>query len=123
MRGYDTVQLKINAEKEFDENFLLQGINVIFTDDEHYIGRLVPDKHFVIESNSVSANHCKIYRKRDFDKDVHGLSYLHVPVFIKDTRFLFFLEVYFYPICVSYELIMYSFMQHEWYVSQLGKID
>ncbi|CAM8935451.1 unnamed protein product [Rhodiola kirilowii] len=40
-----------------------QGINIILTADEHCFGRLVSDKPFQIESASVSANHCKIYRK------------------------------------------------------------
>ncbi|CAM8901871.1 unnamed protein product [Rhodiola kirilowii] len=62
-----------------------QGINVFFTAAEHCIGRLVPDKRFQIEATSVSANHCKIYRKSCADNDVQDQSKPYVPVFIKDT--------------------------------------
>ncbi|KAL9690232.1 hypothetical protein QQ045_010629 [Rhodiola kirilowii] len=62
-----------------------QGINVFFTAAEHCIGRLVPDKRFQIEAASVSANHCKIYRKGCADNDVQDQSKPYVPVFIKDT--------------------------------------
>ncbi|CAM8941756.1 unnamed protein product [Rhodiola kirilowii] len=41
----------------------IQGKNIILTADEHRFGRLVLDKPFQIEAASVSANHCKIYRK------------------------------------------------------------
>ncbi|PQQ06894.1 uncharacterized protein Pyn_40783 [Prunus yedoensis var. nudiflora] len=39
-----------------------QGINILLTADEHYIGRTVADARFQIESTAVSARHCKIYR-------------------------------------------------------------
>ncbi|XP_030929832.1 myosin-6 isoform X1 [Quercus lobata] len=41
-----------------------QSINMLLTADEHCIGRLVEDTRFQIESNAVSANHCKIYRRK-----------------------------------------------------------
>ncbi|KAK7349615.1 hypothetical protein VNO77_07109 [Canavalia gladiata] len=41
-----------------------QGINMLLTGNEHCIGRLVENGHFQIESNSVSANHCRIYRMK-----------------------------------------------------------
>ncbi|XP_059458195.1 uncharacterized protein LOC132187779 isoform X2 [Corylus avellana] len=57
-----------------------QSINMLLTADEHCIGRLVEDTRFQIESNAVSANHCKIYRRRlnaDYSSE-------HT-VFLKDT--------------------------------------
>ncbi|XP_075518451.1 uncharacterized protein LOC142552615 isoform X2 [Primulina tabacum] len=41
-----------------------QGLNMPLTCDEHCIGRLVDDTHFRITAPAVSANHCKIYRKK-----------------------------------------------------------
>ncbi|KAH9733020.1 FHA domain-containing protein [Citrus sinensis] len=62
-----------------------QGINILLTADEHCIGRLVDDAHFQIDSNAVSANHCKIYRKKfasgDLDHSPSGCS----SVCLKDT--------------------------------------
>ena len=59
---------------------------MLLTADEHCIGRLVEDTRFQIESNAVSANHCKIYRRKlalasatADDSDYSG--------FLKDTRF------------------------------------
>ncbi|KAK6918491.1 Forkhead-associated (FHA) domain [Dillenia turbinata] len=62
-----------------------QGINVLLTSDAHLIGRLVEDTRFQIESNQVSACHCKIYKKRIADKDVENSSNTHADVFLKDT--------------------------------------
>uniref|UniRef100_A0A7N0SZ17 FHA domain-containing protein n=1 Tax=Kalanchoe fedtschenkoi TaxID=63787 RepID=A0A7N0SZ17_KALFE len=62
-----------------------QGINIILTADEHRIGRLVPDKRFQIESASVSANHCKIYRKKVSRGDSDHQSGCYVSVLLKDT--------------------------------------
>ncbi|KAL5863652.1 hypothetical protein ACOSQ3_001166 [Xanthoceras sorbifolium] len=62
-----------------------QGINMILTADEHCIGRLVEDTRFQIESNAVSANHCKIYRKRIDTEDVDHSSNIYTSVFLKDT--------------------------------------
>lgn len=56
-----------------------QGINIILSDDEHCIGRLVPDTRYQIDSNSVSAKHCTIYRKSTEDGSSPS-------VFLKDTR-------------------------------------
>lgn len=59
---------------------------MLLTADEHCIGRLVDDAHFQIDSNAVSANHCKIYRKKfasgDSDHSPSGCS----SVCLKDTR-------------------------------------
>ncbi|CAN1332451.1 E3 ubiquitin-protein ligase CHFR [Linum perenne] len=55
-----------------------QGMNMLLTGDEHCIGRLVDDKRFRIESNAVSGNHCKIFRKRVSGEDLDA-------VFLKDT--------------------------------------
>ncbi|KAM5554939.1 hypothetical protein ABKV19_023054 [Rosa sericea] len=56
-----------------------QGINMLLTSNEHQIGRCVADKRFQIESTAISANHCKIYRKK-VDEDAKSAS-----VFLKDT--------------------------------------
>ncbi|KAL1331402.1 uncharacterized protein [Arachis hypogaea] len=58
-----------------------QGINILLTADEHCIGRLVEDVRFQIDSNSVSANHCKIYRMRVTNENMEDT----MSVFLKDT--------------------------------------
>ncbi|XP_057496891.1 uncharacterized protein LOC130781651 isoform X1 [Actinidia eriantha] len=60
-----------------------QGINILLTSDEHCIGRLVDDMHFQIESNAVSANHCRIYRKKGAAEDAESPSTFST--FLKDT--------------------------------------
>ncbi|PON35220.1 TSC-22 / Dip / Bun [Parasponia andersonii] len=62
-----------------------QGINMILTADEHCIGRLVDDTRFQIDSNAVSAKHCKIYRKKVTNGDDKQTSGCHTAVFLKDT--------------------------------------
>lgn len=62
---------------------------MLLTADEHCIGRLVEDTRFQIESNAVSANHCKIYRKRVATEAVEDLSNGYTTVFLKDTRLCF----------------------------------
>ncbi|GMI99060.1 hypothetical protein like AT2G45460 [Hibiscus trionum] len=62
-----------------------QGMNMLLTTDEHCIGRLVEDMNFRIESNSVSAKHCRIYRKRVTNEDTEQLSNCSSSVFLKDT--------------------------------------
>ncbi|KAF8412357.1 hypothetical protein HHK36_000320 [Tetracentron sinense] len=62
-----------------------QGINILLIDDENCIGRLVADTRFQIESNAVSANHCKIYRKRIVTEDVGSSSRFCISVLLKDT--------------------------------------
>ncbi|KAL7258799.1 hypothetical protein ACSBR1_004829 [Camellia fascicularis] len=62
-----------------------QGINMLLTSDEHCIGRLVDDSRFQIESNAVSGNHCKIYRKRVAAEDSENPSTFCSTVFLKDT--------------------------------------
>ncbi|MCL7022377.1 hypothetical protein MKW94_015236 [Papaver nudicaule] len=42
-----------------------QGMNINLTEDQHSIGRIVPDVRFRIESNAVSGCHCKIYRRKN----------------------------------------------------------
>ncbi|XWS77176.1 hypothetical protein CRYUN_Cryun01aG0239100 [Craigia yunnanensis] len=61
-----------------------KGMNMLLTADEHCIGRLVDDTSFRIESNSVSAKHCKIYRKRDTNEDTQQSSNCYASVFLKD---------------------------------------
>ncbi|XP_022757115.1 early endosome antigen 1 isoform X2 [Durio zibethinus] len=61
-----------------------QGMNMLLTADEHCIGRLVEDTSFRIESNSVSAKHCKIYRKRVTNEDRQQSSNCYASVFLKD---------------------------------------
>ncbi|XP_022924345.1 uncharacterized protein LOC111431865 isoform X1 [Cucurbita moschata] len=55
-----------------------QGINILLTDDEHCLGRVAPDSRYQIDSNSVSAKHCRIYRKSIEDACCPS-------VFLKDT--------------------------------------
>lgn len=58
-----------------------QGMNMLLTADEHSIGRTVEDTRFQIESSTVSACHCRIFRKRVAAEDMeHSMS-----VFLKDT--------------------------------------
>ncbi|XP_007052024.2 PREDICTED: CAP-Gly domain-containing linker protein 1 isoform X1 [Theobroma cacao] len=61
-----------------------QGMNMLLTADEHSIGRLVEDVSFRIESISVSAEHCKIYRKRVTNEDTEQSSNSYPSVFLKD---------------------------------------
>jgi hypothetical protein len=109
---------------------------MLLTADEHCIGRLVEDARFKIESNAVSANHCKIYRRRLNADD----SSEHT-VFLKDTRFVhcsskvlsvfFFFLTYqkkkkkrFYPFFSStIFLSVPSLLQHKWDISQLGEVE
>ena len=72
---------------------------MILTADEHCIGRLVDDTRFQIDSNAVSAKHCKIYRKKvtnEDDKQTSGCN--KTGVFLKDTRFciVFFSFIWFF---------------------------
>ncbi|XP_024019022.1 stress response protein NST1 isoform X1 [Morus notabilis] len=62
-----------------------QGINMILTSDEHYIGRVVEDSRFQIESYSVSAKHCVIFRKKVAREDDKESSNCNTSVFLKDT--------------------------------------
>ncbi|GMY09386.1 myosin heavy chain, striated muscle isoform X2 [Fagus crenata] len=57
-----------------------QSMHMLLTADEHCIGRIVENTRFQIESNAVSANHCKIYRRRLAPADDSDYS-----VFLKDT--------------------------------------
>lgn len=52
---------------------------MLLTADEHCIGRFVDDTRFQIESTAISANHCKIYRRR------LNADELEYSVFLKDT--------------------------------------
>ncbi|XVE73992.1 hypothetical protein DITRI_Ditri11bG0163200 [Diplodiscus trichospermus] len=61
-----------------------QGMNMLLTADEHCIGRLVDDTSFRIESNSVSAKHCKIYRERVTDEDMQRLPNCYASVLLQD---------------------------------------
>ncbi|XP_045794528.1 myosin heavy chain, striated muscle-like isoform X1 [Trifolium pratense] len=58
-----------------------QGINILLTADEHRIGRLVEDVRFQIDSNSVSANHCRIYRTKITNENMEDTT----SIFLKDT--------------------------------------
>lgn len=62
--------------------FCNQGINILLTADEHCIGRLVEDVRFQIDSNSVSANHCRIYRTKITNENMENTT----SIFLKDTR-------------------------------------
>ncbi|GFY92436.1 SMAD/FHA domain-containing protein [Actinidia rufa] len=62
-----------------------QGINMLLTSDEHCIGRLVDDTRFQIDARAVSANHCKIYRKKVATEDAEHPSTSCTAVYFKDT--------------------------------------
>ncbi|KAG4119529.1 hypothetical protein ERO13_D11G086300v2 [Gossypium hirsutum] len=62
-----------------------QGMNMLLTADEHCIGRSVKETSFRIDSNSVSAVHCKIYRKRVTNEDTQQSPNCYTSVFLKDT--------------------------------------
>ncbi|KAK8693448.1 hypothetical protein V6N13_071032 [Hibiscus sabdariffa] len=62
-----------------------QGMNMLLIADEHCIGRLVKETSFRIDSNSVSAVHCKIYRKRVTNEDTQPPTNCFTSVFLKDT--------------------------------------
>ena len=68
-----------------------QGINMLLTSDEHCIGRLVDDTRFQIDASAVSANHCKIYRKKVATEDAEHPSTSCTTVYLKDTRLRIFL--------------------------------
>ncbi|KAL1071511.1 hypothetical protein V6Z11_D11G093800 [Gossypium hirsutum] len=60
-------------------------MNMLLTADEHCIGRSVKETSFRIDSNSVSAVHCKIYRKRVTNEDTQQSPNCYTSVFLKDT--------------------------------------
>ncbi|KAL1828529.1 hypothetical protein DCAR_0207763 [Daucus carota subsp. sativus] len=62
-----------------------QGSNMILTSDEHQIGRVVEDRHFIILSTQISAQHCKIYRKKIAGEDAENPSKLCTSIFVKDN--------------------------------------
>ncbi|CAL4937412.1 unnamed protein product [Urochloa decumbens] len=69
-----------------------QGINILLSADEHYLGRTGVEDRFQISDPQISTRHCRVYR----DTVLGELNRNEpVPVFIKDTRF-FFLWVFLY---------------------------
>ncbi|CAN6285860.1 unnamed protein product [Urochloa humidicola] len=59
-----------------------QGINILLSADEHYIGRIGVEDRFLISDPQISTRHCRIYR----DTVLGELNRNEpVPVFIKDT--------------------------------------
>ncbi|CAJ1814878.1 unnamed protein product [Sphenostylis stenocarpa] len=58
-----------------------QGINIILNADEHCFGRLVEDVRCQIDSNSVSANHCRIYRMKVTNENMENAT----SILLKDT--------------------------------------
>lgn len=83
--------------------FCNQGININLTADEHCIGRLIPDKRFQIESPAVSANHCKIYRKKGSPGDSNNNVDLRGSVMLKDTRlFIVMFNFYWYTLFIFF---------------------
>ncbi|MBA0688712.1 hypothetical protein Goari_006481 [Gossypium aridum] len=61
-----------------------QGMNMLLTADEHWIGRLVEDMSFRIESRWVSTKHCRIYRKRVSNDGAEQSLNCDVSVYLKD---------------------------------------
>nr|AAM19115.1 Hypothetical protein [Oryza sativa Japonica Group] len=67
-----------------------EGMNILLSADEHYIGRAVQESSFKISSLQISGKHCKIYR----DTVLGELNRNEpVPVFLKDSRFLVLLVI------------------------------
>ncbi|KAJ8447361.1 hypothetical protein Cgig2_013138 [Carnegiea gigantea] len=62
-----------------------QGINILLTADEHYVGRVVDDVRFQIDSSAVSQRHCEIFRKEVPKEDLESPSGFCNGTFIKDT--------------------------------------
>lgn len=62
---------------------------MIFTSDEHRVGRAVGDARFQILSNQVSGQHCTIYRKKIASEDAEHPSKFCTSIFLKDTRYCF----------------------------------
>ncbi|XP_047315635.1 trichohyalin isoform X2 [Impatiens glandulifera] len=63
-----------------------QGMNMLLTSEEHNIGRMVDDLRFQIDANSVSAKHCRIYRKRvDNENHSESSSTSCMAAFLKDN--------------------------------------
>lgn len=61
-------------------------MNMLLTSEEHCIGRLVDDTRFQILSPAVSAQHCKIYRKKVVSEDMEHSANSCTAVFLKDSR-------------------------------------
>ncbi|TYH38652.1 hypothetical protein ES332_D12G124600v1 [Gossypium tomentosum] len=61
-----------------------QGMNMLLSADEHWIGRLVEDMSFRIESRWVSTKHCRIYRKRVSNEGAEQSLNCDVSVYLKD---------------------------------------
>lgn len=91
---------------------------MLLTADEHCIGRLVEDTRFQIESNAVSANHCKIYRRRLSADDS-----LEHTVFLKDSRFVHCSSKALSFFASTIFLSVPSLLQHKWDISQLGEVE
>ncbi|GER57487.1 SMAD/FHA domain-containing protein [Striga asiatica] len=62
-----------------------QGMNMLLTNNEHTIGRMVDDDRFQIVSPAVSAQHCKIYRRRVATGDTEQESDNCFSIFLKDS--------------------------------------
>ncbi|CAA7050723.1 unnamed protein product [Microthlaspi erraticum] len=62
-----------------------QGINMLLTCDEHCFGRLPSHGSYQIDSNAISGNHCKIYRKQLTAGDETTPSSSDVSVLLEDT--------------------------------------
>ncbi|KAL4567151.1 hypothetical protein LXL04_022725 [Taraxacum kok-saghyz] len=77
------LQEMLHTEKRFDIE--TEGLNLLLTNDEHVIGRSVPDKRFELMSNQISSRHCKIYKKKVATEDSGGQSRLISCGFFKDT--------------------------------------
>lgn len=59
---------------------------MLLTSDEHCIGRLVKDTCFQILSPTVSAYHCKIYKKMIATGNGDMENPSNVCIFLKDSR-------------------------------------
>lgn len=92
---------------------------MILTSDEHYIGRVVEDSRFQIESYSVSAKHCVIFRKKVASEDGKESSNYNTSVFLKDTRLFIVVQ------CFLFYFILWGFFWSDFignYVALTGHI-
>lgn len=65
----------------FPENSVdASRLDILLIDDEHILGRVAADSQLQIDSNSVSAKRCRVYRKRTSTEDACCPSF-----FLKDT--------------------------------------
>jgi hypothetical protein len=69
-------------------SYILKGMNILLSADEHTLGRTAENSRFRISALAISGKHCKIYRDTALEELRPDEP---VPVYLKDTRFLLLL--------------------------------